>query len=148
MVNVGAAVVVVVVVVLVVVDPEAAVVAVPGPATVVTVGSGGSLVVVAVVAVVAGAIEELVDAGPNVVDVVGAPIAAGVSTTLSRIPATAVDAIITDTAVATSHATPKPSFRLIRSSMQQTQRSWVNPRLNQHETTAIEGVRAPDRCKF
>ena len=93
--------------------------------------TGASVVDVVVVeedvaagAVVGVSVEETPPA--LVVDVVGAPAATGVSTTRSRIPATAADAMRTDSAVAASHATPIPTYFLISSSMHRTNTPWVN----------------------
>lgn len=71
-----------------------------------------------------------------VVVVVGGPIATGVSTTLSRIPATAVDAMNTETTVAPIHAAPIPIIRLIRPSMPHPAAAWVKPGLSVAQLTS------------
>jgi hypothetical protein len=80
--------------------------------------------------------------------VVGRPIATGVSTTRSRIPATAADAINTETAVAPSHARPTPKYLLIHPSMHHATTAWVKWRLNDDETTAIHCTSAALACNF
>lgn len=120
-------------------------------AAVVTVTSGGSVVVVAAVVdvdVVAARVGAEVVSGATVVVVVGAPSATGVSTTRSRIPATAVDAMNTDNAVAASHAKPIPRYLLIHSSMQHLGPAWVNARLNHDETAAIALLPGLVACNF
>ncbi len=70
-----------------------------------SVGSLGSVVVVVLDAADVDTPGSDVDTGVNVV---GAPRATGASTTRSRIPATAADAISTESAVAPSHAAAMP----------------------------------------
>jgi hypothetical protein len=112
-------------------------VVVAGGAVVVVVGSAGAVTVVTVVstgaavveleeiaivpgtvAVVEGAPLDVVSPTSVVVVVeVGGPMATGVSTTRSRMPATAADAINTESTVAPSQAAPMPKYRLIVSSI-------------------------------
>lgn len=116
--------------------------------TVVSVVAGASVVEVTVVvgaAVVVGATVVVVPSrterggtvvGETVVAVVdGSPIATGVSTTRSRIPATAAEAIATESAVAPTHATPILQYLLIHPSMHHPNFAWVKPRLTDNQAT-------------
>lgn len=101
--------------------------------------SGNVVVVVDVVDIDPTAVE-VVDGGNEVsaavsgrVDVVvdvGSPIATGASTTRSRMPATAADAINTESTVAPSQAAPIPQYLLICSSMTDNPGRWVKTRLS------------------
>jgi len=84
----------------------------------------------------------------RVVVVVGGPIAAGVSTTRSRMPATAAEAITTESAVAPSHAAPMLKYRFIHPSMPYSIVDWVKARLTDDETTAASRFFRRSRCKF
>ena len=83
-----------------------------------------------------------------VVVVVGSPIATGVSTTRSRMPATAVDAINTESAVAPNHARPIRQYLLIHPSMHHPTSAWVKRRLNDDQTTVIHCAFARSGCTF
>jgi hypothetical protein len=138
------------VVVVVVVVAGGAVVVVSADATivvVVVVAGGGSVTEVGAAVLGGGDVvvrSEAVDvtsiASGAVVEVVGAPIATGVATTRSRMPATAADAITTDNTVAASHAAPIAKYLLINPSMHHPMASWVKRRLNHAETTVIRPV--------
>ena len=127
--------------------------------TVVDVTGSVVVVVVEAVALVAGAAKVVVGPAGLEVDVtepgaaaevvvVGRPIATGVSTTRSRIPATAADAINTESAVAASHARPMPKYLLIHPSMHHPTTAWVKRRLNDDETTVIHCTSAALGCNF
>lgn len=150
----GAAVVVVVggaVVVVVGIGAAVVVVAVAGGRVVVVVAGGWVVDVSTGPAVVIGACAVLVvgsivgvavvcSAGRVVVVVVvvvGKPMATGVSTTRSRIPATAAEAIRTDRAVAPSHAAPIRKYLLIPPSMHHLGSAWVKARLSNDESRVI-----------
>lgn len=140
----GAAVVVVVV-------GAGAVVSVTGGGSVVVVSIGaavvlGTVTAVVVVVVAAGAAD--VSGGTVAAAVVGSPIATGVSTTRSRMPATAVDAITIESTVAPSHAAPMPKYLLIQPSMHQGGPPCVKPRLKHNERTHFVGTLGLARCKF
>ena len=140
--------------VVVVVVAGGAVVVVVGvdAATVVVTGGAAVEVVVDVAGVVVGpggVVVELVDAGAAVdVVVEGRPMATGVSTTRSRIPATAADAINKESAVAPSHARPMPKYLLIHPSIHHPATSWVKRRLNDDETTVIHCTSGGYGCNF
>lgn len=112
------------VVVVVVVAGGAVVVVTVESTTVVDVTDAAVVVVVEEVVLAAGAAKVVVGPAGLEVDVtepgatvevvlVGRPIATGVSTTRSRIPATAAEAINTESAVAPSHARPMRKYLLI-----------------------------------
>ena len=142
----------VVVVVVVVAGGGALVVVVTAPSTVVVVAgacvTGGASLAGGDVGGTSKTELVVVPAGASVVDVVGGPMATGVSTTRSRIPATAAEAMITESAVATSHAAPKPMYLFIRTSMQHPAATWVNRRLNHDQGMVHNLPSATLACKF
>ena len=142
----------VVVVVVVVVAGGDPVVVVTALSTLVVVVAGGSVtdgasLVDGAVGASSGTVLVVVVAGADVV-VVGGPMATGVSTTRSRMPATAAEAMNTDSAVATNHAAPKPMYFLIVASMHQPQTCWVNRRLNHDQRTVRALPSATGPCNF
>ena len=111
----------------------------------VVVDGGDVVTVVEVVVLVVGA-GPVVGGSESTVDVcgvamvvveVGRPMATGVSTTRSRIPATAADAINTEIAVAPSQAAPTPTYLLIFFSMMDVTTGWVKTPLS-HRQAILE----------